>query len=1365
MKNIIAIALALLLFCSKSFSQTTDFIEKFGDADYYFLFEEYNKALKIYQDLYNLDKTNANINYLIGLCYIQSIKDKDKIKSIPFLEFASQNINPKYKEGKYKETKAPAYCLYYLAFAYRLNKEFDKAIETYKKYLSYTIKPKEKKERENALKEIEACEYAKQLTKVPVNLEAIKINQFTDTMKKNDLMVSRDIGLNNNIIDIKSDSVNTANTSDSLNKGDQNKEALNIVDNSVDVSFVRARTNESCPLVSRDGSFMVFAMGENNVFPQELSFPDFDFENYVTDDIYYAARDAKGNWNPPLNIMKQLNPKSQIVPVCLSQDGKTLYLVQDDNDDGNIYTSTCENGVWTPIKKLNKNINTRQWETHASVTADGKTLYFTSAKRGGLGGLDIYKSRLDEKGEWGKAENLGAPVNTKFDEETPAILDDGKTLFFSSKGQKGIGGFDIFSSTLGSDGKWSPPLNVGYSINTINNDFVYINKIDTMYAYAPLNRTDLRSDFSGKTDDDNSLYKLNINTQLTKASFDINGVVLYKQGKPKMPDKFDILVVDSAKKDTLKNITKNDFTGQYNFNLSSGTYFLTYKAAGYKEYTKNLTLPEIYSPSSMAINVELIPAEEKAEILAKSDVIFEYEKNLPQLNQRKFSIDVVELSYKLDSLKLVAENTFKKREIDNILLNKMIEIDTSLTSALTSLKNKNITDENVLNSIKSDIEKNLKEKQIETRKLVEMKSNIAAQDTALANSLKALKNKNITVENVFNSIKTDIEKNKNVQLESRKVAEIKTSDIIAVDTALTNVLSALKNKNITAENVLNSIKKGINIRETQMEERKLEELSELIAQDTTLANSLIALKSKKVTAENILNSIKTEREKNRQNVQFESRKTDEIKTSDIIAVDTALTNALSALKNKNITAENVLNSIKKSINIRETQMEDRKLAEFKTSDIIAMDTTKGQTKDIIAENKSDNKQKDLYNKTDLKDNKDLKKDQEKKDAQAKKDQEMKDKQAKKDQEKADREKKEQEKKDALAKKEQEKKDAELKKKEADKAKKDEEKKRQLQQQEEEKRKEQERKKELADKTNAEKTDVVKNENKTSDTKKNQNAENISGATVVKNILFDFNKIKPFEFHENLNKLAMYLINNSNCKLAVEGYSDSQGEDSYKQLISDKRAEFIKNYLVEKGAKESNITVKGNSSNNPVASEHALWSRKYNRRAEFSIVENCNKLVIEPITVPEYAKLGSGKSSAETTGAITINNILFNFGKIKPKGINSINKLARYLINNPSCEIEISGHSDTQGDSDYKQTISQKRADRVKNLLIKKGVKESRLTSKGESDNRQIAVNKGPYSMLYNRRVEFKIIKEGSQKLVINPIAVPEVFRYTQNGIK
>jgi outer membrane protein OmpA-like peptidoglycan-associated protein len=144
------------------------------------------------------------------------------------------------------------------------------------------------------------------------------------------------------------------------------------------------------------------------------------------------------------------------------------------------------------MKKLNKNINSKSWETHASISKDSKTLYFTSERKGGFGGFDIYKSELDENGEWSKAENLGPTINSKYDEDTPYLTRDNQSLYFSSQGHKNMGGFDIFVSEF-NQSDWSTPKNVGYPLNTPGNDLFYITQSDGQLAFAPLNDDHLRN--------------------------------------------------------------------------------------------------------------------------------------------------------------------------------------------------------------------------------------------------------------------------------------------------------------------------------------------------------------------------------------------------------------------------------------------------------------------------------------------------------------------------------------------------------------------------------------------------------------------------------------------------------------------------------------------------------------------------------------------------------------------------------------------------------------------------------------------------------------------------------------------------------
>lgn len=187
----------------------------------------------------------------------------------------------------------------------------------------------------------------------------------------------------------------------------------------------------------------------------------------------YVSRKKGDNWGTPINITLDLQVDGNCSTLSLSNDGNELYLFKDDNHDGNIYVTHFTDGHWTPMKKLNENINTKYYETHASISSDGKKLYFTSNRKGGYGDLDIYVSERINDDNWGPAVNLGPVINTSMNENTPFITTDGSTLFFSSEEHNNMGGYDVFYSQLKSDGTWSEPINLGYPINTTDDDLFY----------------------------------------------------------------------------------------------------------------------------------------------------------------------------------------------------------------------------------------------------------------------------------------------------------------------------------------------------------------------------------------------------------------------------------------------------------------------------------------------------------------------------------------------------------------------------------------------------------------------------------------------------------------------------------------------------------------------------------------------------------------------------------------------------------------------------------------------------------------------------------------------------------------------------
>ena len=188
--------------------------------------------------------------------------------------------------------------------------------------------------------------------------------------------------------------------------------------------------------------------------------------------VFFSKKINK-KWSNPINITPEIESDGNQFVSSLSFDGKELYLRIEDKFQANIMVSKYENGKWSKSRSLNKNINTKYWEGNACVTKDGLTLYFSSNRPGGSGALDLYKSTRKQDGDWGPAVNLGVAINTEYNEDAPFITEDGKRLYFISQGHNTMGGYDIFYSDIKDDGTWGEPVNLGYPINTTDDELFY----------------------------------------------------------------------------------------------------------------------------------------------------------------------------------------------------------------------------------------------------------------------------------------------------------------------------------------------------------------------------------------------------------------------------------------------------------------------------------------------------------------------------------------------------------------------------------------------------------------------------------------------------------------------------------------------------------------------------------------------------------------------------------------------------------------------------------------------------------------------------------------------------------------------------
>jgi len=188
--------------------------------------------------------------------------------------------------------------------------------------------------------------------------------------------------------------------------------------------------------------------------------------------LYSEYRDS--TWSTPANLNPQIFADGPISNVGISGDGGSLVLSRNDNDDFNLYISKFDQAkkVWLQQEKLPKEINGRSWETYGSLSVTADTLYFSSNREGGFGGFDLYMSVKILDGSWSNPVNLGSEINTPMDESAPVIADDGRKLFFCSRGHNTMGGYDIFVSKR-IDGIWRSPENLGYPLNTTDDDLFF----------------------------------------------------------------------------------------------------------------------------------------------------------------------------------------------------------------------------------------------------------------------------------------------------------------------------------------------------------------------------------------------------------------------------------------------------------------------------------------------------------------------------------------------------------------------------------------------------------------------------------------------------------------------------------------------------------------------------------------------------------------------------------------------------------------------------------------------------------------------------------------------------------------------------
>jgi outer membrane protein OmpA-like peptidoglycan-associated protein len=264
-------------------------------------------------------------------------------------------------------------------------------------------------------------------------------------------------------------------------------------------------------------------------------------DNLPYEDIYRAKKSGS-SWAYAVNMGGKINTLYHESSLAMSADGNTLFIYIDTNGGDIFYCQRQSDGTWGEPIALPGIINSSFQEKSISISKDEKSLYFTSDRPGGLGGTDIYRASKDTKGQWSNVKNLGPRINTPLNDDGPFIGYDNITFYFSSQGHNGMGGYDIYKSTYDPQANdFSEPQNLGYPINTPDNEVYFITSADSKRAYY----SSVREDGMGYTD----IYVVTASQALNKTE-----PVVAKNPDPVKPKKDSVVVakIDPPKQDPPK---------------------------------------------------------------------------------------------------------------------------------------------------------------------------------------------------------------------------------------------------------------------------------------------------------------------------------------------------------------------------------------------------------------------------------------------------------------------------------------------------------------------------------------------------------------------------------------------------------------------------------------------------------------------------------------------------------------------------------------------------------------------------------------------------------------------------------------------
>jgi hypothetical protein len=372
---------------------------------------------------------------------------------------------------------------------------------------------------------------------------------------------------------------------------------------------INTTDDEYWPSITADGQTMMFTRQ-----PNVANNPGF---TGVVQEDFYISYFSDNTWQKAFNAGAPLNTIQNEGAQTLSSNGSYMIFTACNRPGGlgncDLYFSAFANGKWSEPSNLGSPVNTNHWESTPSISADGRTLFFSSSRPGGFGGKDIWLTRLNEKNQWTEPVNLGSVINTDGDEMSPFIHFDGKTLYFASDGRVGMGGFDLFVTRMKDDSTWTEPQNLGYPINTCNDEMGLIIESGGQKAYY----SSIRDKSKGKDIFSFNLYE---SARPNPVSY-MKGKVYDKETGKLLKADYELINLSTGKI-IVRNVT--DETGNFLVCLPSGyNYGINVSKPGYLFYSENFMFEGMHTASEPFIKRIVLNPAKVGEKMQLSNVFYE----------------------------------------------------------------------------------------------------------------------------------------------------------------------------------------------------------------------------------------------------------------------------------------------------------------------------------------------------------------------------------------------------------------------------------------------------------------------------------------------------------------------------------------------------------------------------------------------------------------------------------------------------------------------------------------------------------------------------------------------------------------------